>query len=198
MKRKGELVGLLLAAGRSSRFGGDKLLHPLADGIPMVLASANALRAAVPRTVAVIRPDHRVLADLLRGHGISTVLAEHADSGMGASLAAGIEATANASGWVVALGDMPFIRPPTVARIADTIERGANLAAPFYNGQRGHPVGFACALREELLGLGADFGARALLQRHADQLARVECDDPGVLLDIDRREALATLAQFSR
>lgn len=186
MKRRFDAVGLLLAAGRSRRFGGDKLLHPLPDGTPMVLASARALSAVLPRTVAIIRRGNESVAELLAAHGVETKIAEDADAGMGASLAAGVAATAGACGWLVALGDMPFIRPQTVAQVANELGRGAGLAAPSYLGRRGHPVGFAAHHRDRLLQLKGDEGARGLLQQCADELALVECNDPGVLLDIDR------------
>lgn len=188
MKPNPEPAGILLAAGRSRRFGGDKLLHPVA-GAPMVLASAHALRAVLPRTVAVIRKDSAALAELLAANGIETAIAEDADNGMGASLAAGVAAAAAASGWVVALGDMPFVRPQTVALVADALVRGAGLAAPRYRGRRGHPVGFARSYRDCLLGLDGDRGARRLLRQCAGELVMLDCDDAGVLRDIDRRES---------
>ena len=49
MNTAGEYCGLLLAAGRSRRFGSDKLLHPLEDGMPVALASANTLRRVSPK-----------------------------------------------------------------------------------------------------------------------------------------------------
>jgi molybdenum cofactor cytidylyltransferase len=194
MKLEGALTGILLAAGRSTRFGSDKLLHPLPDGTPMALASARALSAAVPRTLAVIGEDSRELAALFAAHGIGTVVASEAASGMGASLAAGIAAAAQADGWLVALGDMPYVRPQTVDRVVGALRAGARLAAPSYLGQRGHPVGFSAWFRRELLALHGDHGARALLQRHAAELVQVECDDPGVLIDIDEPGALTAPA----
>lgn len=188
--RKGDLVGILLAAGRSRRFGADKMLYPLADGTPMALASAKALRSVLPRTVAVIRKDHHSLAALFAAHGIETVVAEQADAGMGASLAAGIAATVNAPGWVVALGDMPFIHARTIGCIAEEVRRGAAVAAPVYHGQRGHPVGFSAQYGKELSKLCGDEGARALLQQHAEETLFIACNDPGILVDIDQRQAL--------
>ena len=181
-----DLAGILLAAGRSRRFGSDKLLHPLPGGTPMALASAAALRAAVPRMVAVIRKDNEALTALFAAWRIPTAVADQADSGMGASLAAGVAASANASGWLIALADMPFIQPHTIARVADALRRGAGMAAPSYEGQRGHPVGFSGAYLDELLKLQGDEGARAVIRRHAHGLVLVECNDPGVLVDIDR------------
>lgn len=192
MRTRREPVGVVLAAGRSRRFGGDKLLHALPDGTPMALQSALALRAVLPRTVAVVGAHSAALAELFAAHGIETAVAEHADAGMGASLAAGIAATADAGGWVVALGDMPYIRQHTVTRVACMLRAGARLAAPSYRGQRGHPVAFSPWFRTELLALRGDQGARALLQQHAGELVLVDCDDPGILLDIDQPAPSAT------
>ena len=68
-----QIVGLLLAAGQGRRFGGDKLLHPLADGTPMAVASARRLRSACPHSIAVLRPEQQVLAGLLTA--VTTLLA---------------------------------------------------------------------------------------------------------------------------
>lgn len=191
MKRAHDCVGILLAAGRSRRFGSDKLLHPLPDGTPIALASAQMLHAALHRMVAVVRPDNKALITLFLEHGIEVVFANHADSGMGASLAAGVAATAKASGWLVALADMPFIRPQTIRLVSNALERGAGLAAPNYQGRRGHPVGFSELYRESLLNLNGQEAARSLLQQYANELTLIECNDPGVLTDIDSQEDLS-------
>ena len=177
--------GVLLAAGRSRRFGADKLMHRLDDGTPVALASLRALQHVLPHTIAVVRPDNHELIDALKQSDVAVVIAHDAAAGMGRSLAAGIAATAQARGWVVALADMPFIQTVSIARILAALQRGATLAAPMHDGQRGHPVGFDARFRDELLALNNDEGARSLLRAHADALTLIECDDAGVLRDID-------------
>jgi molybdenum cofactor cytidylyltransferase len=105
---------------------------------------------------------------------------------MGASLAAGVAALPVDRAVVVALADMPWIEPTTIARVADAVRNGAVVAAPFHDGQRGHPVGFAPSLRDELLALAGDDGARSVLARHRASLVRIDVDDAGVLRDVDR------------
>lgn len=184
-------VGLLLAAGYGRRFGADKLLHPLADGTPLAVASARALRGACPRVVAVLRPEQTVLAGLLAAEGLELVLCPEARGGMGHSLSAGVAASPDATGWLVALADMPFIRSASLMQVAAALGAGAALAAPACAGQRGHPVGFAARWRSELLALSGDEGARALLRAQGHLLQLIETDDPGVLRDVDRPADLA-------
>ena len=177
--------GILLAAGASTRFGSDKLLYRLQGGTPIAAAALANLRAAIPHVIAVVRPDAAVLQNLLSEGGATVIHCADADAGMGASLAAGVGAAADASGWVVALADMPYIRPETIEKIAASLSDGAAIAAPAYRGARGHPVGLAARFRAELQALHRDEGARALLQQHAKLIRLIEVDDPGICRDID-------------
>jgi molybdenum cofactor cytidylyltransferase len=181
------IAGVLLAGGAARRFGGGKLLHRLADGTPIGIAAWRTLRTALPRTVVVVRAGDDVLAERLRAEGAEVAVSEAAEKGMGHSLASGVAATCDAEGWVVALADMPCVDPHTIARVADALRSGARIAVPMYRGERGHPVGFGARCRDELLALTGDAGARALLQRHAAAVVRVDVDDPGVLQDVDTR-----------
>ena len=179
------IVGLLLAAGASRRFGSPKLLAPLADGTPLGLASLRSLVAVLAEVTVVVAPDDHVLARLYRDAGVRVCPCPASERGLGASLACGVAATAEADAWLIALADMPYIKVSTVATVVAALARGALLAAPVHAGQRGHPVGLARRYRESLLQLDDDCGARALLAAHAGQLTCLEVDDPGVLADID-------------
>jgi molybdenum cofactor cytidylyltransferase len=186
---------LLLAAGSGRRFGADKLAAPLPDGTPLVLATARALLAAGADVLAVVRDGDAASGEgaiaLLRGMPeVEIVRCPDAAGGMGHSLACAVRHSADADGWLVALADMPFIRPQTIRRLLDALAGGASLVAPCHDGRRGHPVGFARCWRESLLTLAGDTGARALLASNPAALTLVDSDDPGVLIDIDRREDL--------
>jgi molybdenum cofactor cytidylyltransferase len=179
------IVGILLAAGAGARFGGDKLMHPLADGCPIAVASGRALVRALPASIAVVRPGNEALRAALADVGLRVTVCAEAGEGMGASLAHAVRASGDAAGWVVALADMPFLQPETIAAVARRLAAGAALCAPGVHGARGHPVGLAGAYRSELEALRGDAGARDILRRDSDRLELVPVDDPGALRDID-------------
>jgi len=188
MARNQKLVAaILLAAGAGKRFGGDKLLHPLEDGVAIAAHAARNLVAAGLDVIAVVRWGDFPLYDMMEQEGCQVTMFQGASRGMGASLAHGVAQARSADGWVVALADMPRIAPQTIQKIVAVLEEGASIAAPVYKGERGHPVAFAISLRDELLALDGDQGARTVVERHRDALKLVECDDPGILLDIDRK-----------
>jgi molybdenum cofactor cytidylyltransferase len=181
----GLIVGVLLAAGAARRFGGDKLLASI-DGRHCIAERAcHALALGVDRVVAVVPPAARELAVRLRAAGAAIVECADAHAGMGASLACGIRCADGADGWLVALGDMPFIDSEDVQRVAGVLRAGALIAVPEHAGQRGHPVGFAAALGEQLRSLGADVGAREIIARHRREVVAVPIADPLTWRDID-------------
>jgi molybdenum cofactor cytidylyltransferase len=179
------IVGILLAAGASTRFGSNKLLHPLLCGTPIAVAAARSLKQSVDRTIAVVRTQADELSQLLRAESFEIVVCPNASEGMGHSLACGVAAANEASGWLIALADMPYMKPETTRAVIRRLENGAVIAAPSFEGQRGHPVGFNGSLYEELLALGGDSGARGLLVRHQHQVEIVTCDDQGIVRDVN-------------
>lgn len=188
------ISGILLAAGAGVRFGGRKLLYPLADGTPLGIASLRNLRAAVPRTIAVVRAGDRELLEALSAEGVPVLECADAALGMGHTLAAAVAHESSAQGWVVALGDMPYIAVETIGRIAEELVRGAPIVVPVFGGQRGHPVGFSRAFGAQLMALRGDSGARAILAAHPAQIRQVEVSDPGVVEDIDTPPDVGALA----
>jgi molybdenum cofactor cytidylyltransferase len=186
--------GVLLCGGASTRFGSDKLLALPPAGADtsareesLVEMAARNLIAGAGNALAVIRPGARKLRVQLERAGCSVVESEQCEHGIGESLAAAVGASRDAAGWIVALGDMPFVRPATIEAVRAQLEIGALIAAPLnpVSGERGHPVGFASTLRDELLALRGDLGARSVIARHHDELVPVPVDDPGICVDID-------------
>jgi molybdenum cofactor cytidylyltransferase len=197
-----------LAAGTGSRFGaaGHKLTQRL--GTTSVLAST--LRHAIASHLPVIVVTTEALADTARHHVASrdVVVVPAVGTpnpqplGMGYSIAAGVAARPDASGWLVLPGDMPMVRSATLMAVAAALEHHP-VAYAQHRGRRGHPVGFAAELYSELVTLSGDEGAKRLVARYPAH--GVEVDDEGVLIDVDTeadleklRVAHAATAQASR
>jgi molybdenum cofactor cytidylyltransferase len=165
------VAGILLAAGQSTRFGGNKLLHKLDDGTPMVLASVRHLRNVLPQTIAVVGDAGNDVATLLAQDGITVIENPRASEGMGTSIACGVASKADAPGWIIALGDMPCIPEVIIQALVTGLEQGADIIAPVYNNRRGHPVGFSARHAQALLQLQNDKGARSIILANSASLA---------------------------
>lgn len=185
---------VVLAAGRGSRFRGlnHKLLQTLGTSTVLATTISNALATQLP--VMVVTTDS--LADVVSGHVAKRdmVVLPPAGSpasqglGMGYSIAAGVAARSEASGWLILPADMPMVQTRTLRQVADELDHNA-IAYAQYRGLRGHPVGFSAELYSELVMLTGDEGARRLMARYPAH--GVEVDDAGVLLDVDTEDDLA-------
>jgi len=183
------IVGLLLAAGSASRFGSDKLRHTLPHGVPIAIQSARTLRAGLPEVIVVVRSGDAAAA--FEQERCTVAVCANAEEGMGASLACGASVAGARDGYIVALADMPFLRPTSISAVREALEKGAAIAAPYFRARRGHPVGIGGRFYEELIKLQGDEGARRLLAQNERSLVKIPVGDPGVIRDIDRPEDLA-------
>jgi len=187
--------GLLLAAGSGSRFdtsGADNklLAHLPGTDATVVELAARSMLAVFP-VLAVVSSLHNEVAQRLLALGCEVVECQYAADGMSASLMCGVAHTQDAAGWIVALGDMPFVRTSTHAGLLAALRDGVDIAVPSYQGRRGNPVAFSQYHRAALLQLHGDAGAKGLLQAFPVQYIPV--NDSGIHRDIDTRADLTQL-----
>ncbi|WP_285420737.1 nucleotidyltransferase family protein [Pseudomonas sp. efr-133-TYG-5] len=186
---------IVLAAGEGRRFRDvagadkDKLLADCTgrDGavrsvIEQVLLS---LPASLDKRVLVTTQARPQAMRMAQAYGCDIVSIE--SSGMGDSIAAGVAACADLDGWLIVLGDMPFILPSSIERVAAAMADDA-VSVPVQAGEYGHPVGFGRSFGPQLQALSGDRGARPLFKQ--GRVIEVVVDDPGVLWDIDVPSAL--------
>ncbi len=178
-------VGILvLAAGRAARFGSDKRMALLPGGRRMIDATCASVRdSGLPFLVCLDEAD-ALLAEALNEQHIPSLGCRRAAEGMGASLAEGARNIPGWSGVLVALADMPWIRPDTYRSVAARVVEN-RIVVPVCDGHRGHPVGFGREFFPELAALGGDTGARHLLGVHRGSVIEVPVADPAILRDID-------------
>ncbi len=207
-KVRPQFAVILLAAGASRRFGGDKL-HADWRGRPLLSWAAAPFRQpAIGLRLGVVRPGAEATARLLEAEGFLPVIAERADAGMAESLKAGIaalqtrerESGRHHDGVFVMLGDMPAVRADTPAALIAAFTRARSAGEsipdaviPVYGGRRGHPVLFARDALAAIRELAGDAGPKRLF---ADgRLVARECpvNDPGVVIDVDDLAALKAL-----
>lgn len=180
------------AAGRGSRFGGPlhKLEQPFAGGTVLAATISHATQTQLPVIVVTTAALAPLVGRQVAARDIVVLSAGEAARGMGYSIAAGVAERSGAPGWLVLPGDMPLVRPGSVLAVATALEHHPVVYAQ-HKGRRGHPVGFAAELYSELIVLDNDDGARRIIARYPSHPQDV--DDPGVLLDVDTPEDLATL-----
>jgi CTP:molybdopterin cytidylyltransferase MocA len=204
-RRPGPVLGLVLAAGGSTRMGRPKQLAEL-DGRPLLAHVLAALDdAPVDRVVVALGAVAGQVLERVDLGRAEPLVVEGWSAGMGHVLAA---ALARAAGdWqavVVLLGDQPLVPGAAVARVVEAWRAGAGpVVTAAYGGRPGHPKLFDRRLLPDLLGLAGDAGARDLVAAHPEWVHRVEVGDLGsdadvdVETDLDRVGAMLTNGRVS-
>jgi CTP:molybdopterin cytidylyltransferase MocA len=186
VRRRGAVVGLLLAAGAGSRMGRPKALVSDELGSWLLRACVTLRNGGCDDVVVVIGAEAPRARVLLGDLPVDVVEATDWADGMSASLRTGLAhtATGNADAALVHLVDLPDVGPEVVARLIQDASSGA-LARAVYDGRPGHPVLIGRdhwdGVVQEALG---DLGARDYLVAHG--VLEVECNDLAAGLGIDR------------
>jgi len=191
-----ESIGVIvLAAGQGSRFrevagaDKDKLLADCTGLDGTVRSVIEQVLVSVPtsldKRVLVTTEDRPQVIRMAQAYDFEVVLIE--TTGMGDSIAAGVAACPQLDGWLIVLGDMPFILPSSIERVVAGIAEDS-VSVPVNAGEYGHPVGFGRSFGPGLTGLSGDHGAKPLFAQ--GRVVEVAVDDPGVLWDVDVPEAL--------
>jgi nicotine blue oxidoreductase len=206
------VAGLLLAAGAGRRFGGPKALAEI-DGEPLVRRAVRTLQKAGCTPIRVVIGAAAAEVRALLPDPATAVLAQDWETGMGASLRAGLAAltqlpapaagpsdtgdpvsgSAPGPGGPVAalvhLVDLPWVGADILARVAAEAT-STTVARAAYHGTPGHPVLLGRRWWAEIAGSAqGDRGARDWLAARRD-LALIECGDLGDGRDVDRRADL--------
>ena len=184
------VTAIVLAAGQGSRFRAeagvdqDKLLARCVgrDGVtrPVIEQVLMTLPERVVARWVVTTPERLEMIRLAQLYGCEVLLLH--SSGMGDSIAAAVAASATAEGWLIVLGDMPFILPSSIEQVIAALEE-ADISVPVHCGQYGHPVAFGRSFGPALMALTGDRGAKPLFASAG--LREVAVDDPGILWDVD-------------
>ena len=195
----GPVVGILLAAGQSTRMGQTNKLLAKIDGQAMVLHAIDAMLGSKVDQVILVT-GHQ--ADLVQkaAEGRPLIIVHNPDYALGlsTSLRAALDALpGDAAGFLIGLGDMPRIRSVDIDRLiaAFNPEEGRSICVPVVRGKRGNPVLFSTDYVQEMRVIEGDVGARHLIGTHAEQVCAIEMDDEATLIDVDTKEALAALIE---
>src|SRR5262249_51355119 len=165
---KPRIAAVVLAAGRASRMGSNKLIAEL-DGEPIVRRTVRAVLGSRARPVIVVT-GHEAEAVRAALAGLDVQFAHNPDfaHGMSTSLRVGVAAAGPVAGALICLGDMPRLEARHLDAVIDAYRSGDpdEIIVPTCDRKRGNPVLWPHSYFAEIAELTGDVGARALIDRH--------------------------------
>jgi molybdenum cofactor cytidylyltransferase len=188
-----KIAAVVLAAGKSSRMGSNKLLADL-NGKPLVRHAVDAALASAAKPVIVVTGnDEGKARAALSGLGVSFVANPDFAKGLSTSLRAGIAAVPqDCDGAMIILGDMPGVSAALIDKLIAAFDPAEDRAicVATRSGKHGNPVLWARRFFPEIAAIEGDVGAKSLMGTYGELVCEVEAMDDGPLIDIDTPEAL--------
>ena len=187
-----KLGGVLLAAGKSERFGSNKLLASF-GGRPLVCRVLEAMRTVPAARLCVVTGSDEIVA-LARKYGFDVIRNDSPQLGQSHSIRLGIRAMQDMDAVLLLVGDQPMLTGASLSRLVQVFaESDKGIACLRDETHMGNPAVFAAKYVPELLALSGDRGAKGILRAHEQDLLIVDCMYPGELADADTPQALENL-----
>jgi molybdenum cofactor cytidylyltransferase len=181
-------VAVVTAAGYAKRFGGKKLLAPIAGEPLLDHTIRSLLEAGVSEVIVVVGTEARreLTRDVSAMSDPRVRPVENPDPsrGMFSSIQIGV-ATASGDTLLVLPGDMPYVRPETIRAVIAKFRERPAIVSPRYNGKRGHPIAMPLALRDEIARTAPTANLHEVIRRHQGEPVDLDVNDAGVVRDVD-------------
>src|SRR5829696_4940764 len=185
----GSIVGVVLGAGQSSRFGAPKQLLPFGDTTMLGQAVRNANASDLDRVVVVLGRASGELRGSVAFGRAEVVENTLYGTGCASSLLAGMDAAGEGcEALVLLLGDQPGVRSGFIdAVLSDWRWDRPWASVTSYGGKLGHPFVFAREAFEDLRGLHGDKAVWKLIEAYPQRVDHVEIEAP-LPPDVDTQE----------
>jgi len=185
---------VLLAAGRSERFGSNKLLADFC-GKPMICRALEAMHAVSCEQSCVVTGCSEI-ADLARAYGCGVIWNDSPQLGQSHSICLGVSAMADMDAVLLLAGDQPRLTGESLVRMISSFRASdKGMACLRDETHMGNPAVFSKAYFSALTALSGDRGAKGILRAHENDLLVVSCLNQGELADADTPQALAAVQQ---
>ena len=186
---------ILLAAGNSKRFNGNKLLA-IYKGKPIYMHIVEkVIDLKVNKIICVTQ--YEEIKEALLNTNINVVMNDNSSLGISSSIKLGINFDKNADGYMFMVCDQPFISVQTLKSVIDNFINGdKGIVCVGCGDDKGNPVIFSKRYINELLSLEGDSGGKRILKGHLNDLNIVNVDNGIELIDIDTQEVFGKLTDL--
>ncbi|HEX8196181.1 MAG TPA: nucleotidyltransferase family protein [Pyrinomonadaceae bacterium] len=180
---------IILAAGASTRMNGEpKQLLAFEGKTLLRRAAETALSSGLRPIVVVLGANAEKLLPEIKDLPVLTAINENWASGMGGSIKTGLSIllaeNTDIEAAILMVCDQPFVTPETLNRLIETYQKTKKpIAACQYADTLGVPALFAREMFAELSDLQGDAGAKAVIKKHAANVAQMTA--PEAAFDVD-------------
>ena len=169
---------IVLAAGKSSRMGRNKLLITI-NGRMVIDRLLDVLEDTVDKIVVVTGYNPESIQNAVKSRDIKLVHNSEFEKGMTSSVRAGLSIVRDMDAVFLVPGDQLGIDANLIEKMKKTIieDQEALIVSPIFEGKRGHPILFRNLLFNDVLLLSEEMTLRDLVKRYEFAHRFVESDE---------------------
>ena len=174
---------ILLAAGQSKRMNGENKLTKEIQGIPLIKHSVkNILASSIDELIIVLGHQKETIEKLIdNNEKIKFVFNKGFESGMASSIKAGLNhLSKNTEAFFICLGDMPMVNSDIYNQLIKSRSQ-KDILVPTYKNQQGNPVLFNKLMKEKIMTITGDMGAKKILKLNKDKILNLEVNDQSII-----------------
>ena len=184
------ISAILLAAGQSKRMGGENKLTTEIEGIPLIKRSVkNIIASAVDELIIVLGYQKEIIEKLIdKNEKIKVVFNRDFESGIASSIKTGLgHLSEKTESFFICLGDMPLVNHDIYNQMIRS-KNNKEIIVPTYKGQQGNPVLFSNSMKDKIMNIQGDIGAKKILELNKDKIISVQIDDQNITKDFNTKE----------
>ena len=181
------ISAILLAAGQSKRMNGEnKLTKKIQDNPLIKLSVKNILASSASELIIVLGYQKEIVEKLIdKNEKIKFVFNKDFESGMASSVKAGLNhLSKNTEAFFICLGDMPMVGHDIYNQLIKSKDN-KEIIVPTYKGQQGNPVLFDKSMKENIMNISGDSGAKRIFELNKNKILNVETNDQSITKGFD-------------
>ena len=189
------ISAILLAAGQSKRMGGENKLVKKIHGMPLIqLSVKNILNSSIDELIIVLGHQKEIIEKLInKNEKIKFVFNKNFESGMASSIKTGLDHLSNnTESFFISLGDMPMVNASIYNQLIKSKD-SKEIIVPTYKGQQGNPVLFSESMKEKIIEITGDAGAKKILNLNKNKILNIEINDHCVIRGFNTQDDFASL-----
>ena len=187
------ISAILLAAGQSKRMDGENKLTKEIQGVPLIKHSVkNILASSIDELIIVLGYQKEIIEKIIdKNNKIKFIFNKDFESGMASSIKTGLNnLSEKTESFFICLGDMPMVGHDIYNQLIKS-KANKEIIVPTYKGQQGNPVLFDKSMKETVMNITGDVGAKKILELNKDKILNLEINDQSIV------EGFNTQSDFS-
>ena len=183
------ISAILLAAGKSKRMDGENKLIKEIKGTPLINFSIkNILESSIDELIIVLGFQKKIIEKSIdKNNKIKLVFNKNFESGMASSIKAGLKnLSSKTDAFFICLGDMPKVNKDIYNLLIKSRE-GNDIVVPTYKGKQGNPILFSASMKEKIMTIQGDVGAKKILKKNKNKIFNIEINEKGITEDFNSK-----------